>query len=150
MTGSDSAQPPVDEASFYDRIGGQDFFVGLVNAFYEGVAQDDVLRPMYEDVDLTEAKHKLAYFLMQYWGGPTTYHEWRGHPRLRMRHNPFAIDATARDRWLLHMKAAVATMNPEPELRDELWTYLVSAAYAMQNIEDGAPSGGSFPPLAAD
>lgn len=123
------------EPTFFERIGGQDFFVGLVNRFYEGVAQDPVLAPMYQDSDLTEAKHRLAYFLMQYWGGPTTYQEWRGHPRLRMRHNPFAIDATARDHWLLHMKAALTAMQPDPDLRDELWTYLVSAAYALQNTE---------------
>ena len=139
-----------DDVSFYDRIGGQEFFVGLVNKFYEGVESDDVLRPMYEDHDLTEAKHKLDYFLMQYWGGPTTYHQWRGHPRLRMRHNPFAIDGQARDRWLLHMKAAVVAMDPQAELRDELWTYLVSAAYAMQNIEDPSPTGATILPNAAD
>lgn len=141
---------PTSDSPFYDRIGGQDFFVGLVNRFYEGVAQDDVLRPMYEDLDLTEAKHKLTYFLMQYWGGPKTYSEWRGHPRLRMRHHPFIIDAAARDRWLAHMKAAITAMDPEPELRDELWTYLVSAAYAMQNTENGVPSPGLLAPPAAD
>jgi hemoglobin len=94
---------------------------------------------MYEDSDLTEAKHRLTYFLMQYWGGPSTYHEWRGHPRLRMRHNLFTIDGQARDRWLGHMKAALQDMSPPDPLRDELWTYLVSAAYAMQNTADVPP-----------
>jgi hemoglobin len=146
----DVTAAPSDDSPFYDRIGGQEFFVGLVNKFYDGVAHDEVLRPMYEDEDLTEAKHKLVYFLMQYWGGPKTYSEWRGHPKLRMRHNPFVIDAEARDRWLLHMKAAILEMDPEPALRDELWTYLVSAAYAMQNTESGSPSPGQLPPPAAE
>ena len=138
--GQPAAQSPeTDDPTFYERIGGQDFFVGLVNKFYEGVEKDPVLRPMYEDDDLTEAKHKLTYFLMQYWGGPHTYHEWRGHPRLRLRHVPFRIDADARDRWILHMKNAMLVMDPPAELRDELWTYLVSTAYALRNTEDGEP-----------
>ena len=129
----------MSEESFYNRIGGEAFFTTLVNHFYEGIVADDVLRPMYPEDELAEAKHRLATFLSQYWGGPTTYQAERGHPRLFMRHARFAIDTDARERWLKHMKQAVLKMEPEPALRDELWTYLVSAAFAMQNIHDDAP-----------
>lgn len=121
--------------TFYDQIGGQEFFVQLVNHFYEGVANDDVLRPMYPEDDMEGASRRLAMFLSQYWGGPNDYELERGHPRLRMRHNPYVIDEVARERWIACMKKAVLAMNPEPHLRDELWTYLVSAAFAMQNTE---------------
>lgn len=121
--------------TFYDQIGGQEFFVQLVNHFYEGVANDDVLRPMYPEDDMEGASRRLAMFLAQYWGGPNDYELERGHPRLRMRHNPYVIDEVARERWIACMKKAVLAMNPEPHLRDELWTYLVSAAFAMQNTE---------------
>ena len=125
--------------TFYDQIGGQEFFVQLVNHFYEGVANDDVLRPMYPEDDMEGASRRLAMFLSQYWGGPNDYELERGHPRLRMRHNPYVIDEVARERWIACMKKAVLAMNPEPHLRDELWTYLVSAAVAMQNT-DSSPA----------
>ncbi len=119
--------------TFYEQIGGQEFFIGLVNHFYDNVENDPVLSTMYPQEDMAGARHRLTTFLAQYWGGPNTYMEERGHPRLRMRHNPFVIDEDARERWIACMKKAVLAMNPEPHLRDELWTYLVSAAFAMQN-----------------
>lgn len=125
--------------TFYEQIGGEAFFRQLVEHFYVGVAADEVLRPMYPDDELEGAKHRLATFLMQYWGGPTTYQAERGHPRLFMRHTPFVIDTDARERWIKHMKYAVLAMDPEPALRDELWTYLVGAAFAMQNTPDPTP-----------
>jgi hemoglobin len=88
--------------SVYDAVGGQAFFVDLVDGFYAGVAADPLLRPMYPE-DLTDARRHLAGFLTQYWGGPSTYSEERGHPRLRMRHAPFTIRAAERDAWLRHM-----------------------------------------------
>ncbi len=83
--------------------------------------------------DLAPARHNLALFLAQYWGGPTTYHEERGHPALRMRHAPFAIDADARDRWLLHMRAAVEAMDPSPEIAKALLEYFDLAAESLRN-----------------
>ncbi len=124
--------------NFYDNVGGEKFFAQLVDYFYEGIAVDPVLRPMYVDQDLSAARRHLTLFLMQYWGGPGTYQEERGHPRLRMRHMPFVIDGDARDRWIACMKAALLKMECEPHLRDELWTYLVGAAYALTNTEDPA------------
>ena len=88
------------------------FFEALVGRFYAGVADDPILRPIYPEADLAPAQRRLTLFLAQYWGGPRTYDEERGHPRLRMRHAPFAIDAVARDRWLLHMRAAIAELAP--------------------------------------
>ena len=129
----------MSDKSFYEQVGGSAFFTTLVEHFYVGVAADEVLRPMYPDEELEGAKHRLATFLEQYWGGPTTYQTERGHPRLFMRHSHFAIDTDARERWIKHMKQALLKMDAEPALRDELWTYLVSAAFAMQNIPDDAP-----------
>lgn len=101
-------------STLYDAVGGLETFRRLVDAFYAGVETDPILRPMYPD-DLTESREHLALFLAQYFGGPTTYSEQRGHPRLRMRHLPFQIDAAARDAWLRHMRAAVDTVAlPEP------------------------------------
>ena len=94
------------EATFYDQVGGHAFFDRLVDAFYEAVAQDELLRPMYPE-DLSESKRHFVLFLEQYWGGPTTYCEERGHPRLRMRHAPFRITKTARDAWLAAMTSAL-------------------------------------------
>ncbi|NBX71191.1 MAG: globin [Actinobacteria bacterium] len=119
--------------TFYDDIGGHAFFVSLVNEFYVGVESDEVLRPMYPEGDLTAAKHHLTMFLEQYWGGPRTYQAERGHPRLRMRHAGFVIDDDARDRWIAHMKASLEKQNVHRELRDELWTYLESAAHSLVN-----------------
>ncbi len=95
--------------TLFDRVNGEQFFVDLVDRFYLGVAGDLLLRPLYPD-DLTESKRHLALFLMQYWGGPATYNEQRGHPRLRMRHVPFVIGPAERDAWLRHMRSAVDQM----------------------------------------
>ena len=121
----------------YNDMGGEPFFTTLVHHFYAGVAQDPVLRPMYPEQDLEPAERRLRLFLMQYWGGPTTYQAERGHPRLRMRHQPFAIDDDGRARWLRHMENALAVTQqqfPLPaHLHNELWAYLQSAALAMVN-----------------
>jgi hemoglobin len=123
----------------YERFGGEGFFHGLVAAFYSRVAGDPILRPLYPDEDLHAAERRLRLFLMQYWGGPHTYDDERGHPRLRMRHAGFAIDSVARDRWLTLMHDALVEQHMEPAAETELWTYLVGAAFAMQNIPDDAP-----------
>lgn len=125
-----------EELTYYEAFGGHEFFERLVAAFYSRVATDDILRPMYPDEDLTDARWRLQMFLEQYWGGPKTYGEVRGHPKLRMRHMPFAIDSRARDRWLTHMRASVDEQTLPPELDEVLWNYLLSAAFAMQNIAD--------------
>lgn len=119
--------------TFYDDIGGHNFFVALVDGFYEGIESDEVLRPMYPEGDLSQAKVHLTLFLEQYWGGPRTYQAQRGHPRLRMRHAEFVIDDDARDRWIAHMKASLEKQIVPEHLRDELWTYLVSAAHSLVN-----------------
>ena len=119
--------------SFYDEIGGHDTFVRLVHEFYRGVADDPVLRPMYPEEDLGPAEERLRMFLEQYWGGPTTYSDQRGHPRLRMRHLPFKVNPDARDRWLAHMRAAVDTLDLPPVAEATLWDYLQRAAFAMVN-----------------
>jgi hemoglobin len=118
---------------FYQRIGGHDFFVALVDGFYQGVEHDSVLRTMYPAGDLSESRHHLVMFLEQYWGGPRTYQEERGHPRLRMRHAEFAIDDDARERWILHMKNSLDAIEIDTALRDEIWTYLVTAAHSLVN-----------------
>lgn len=121
----------------YEQFGGHEFFAKLVARFYEGVRNDSVLAPMYPADEMDEAQRRLLMFMEQYWGGPQTYGEERGHPRLRMRHMDFAIDAEARDRWLTHMHDAILEMKMEDsELENQLWMYLVGAAHAMQNIDD--------------
>jgi hemoglobin len=119
--------------SLYERAGGMPFFEGLVGRFYGAVATDPVLRPLYPEADLVPAQRRLTLFLAQYWGGPRTYDAERGHPRLRMRHAPFAIDGAARDRWLTLMRAALAEDPPPPDVASELDAYLAMAAEAMQN-----------------
>jgi len=119
--------------SLYERVGGMPFFERLVARFYEGVASDLPLRALYPEEDLGAAQHRLTLFLAQYWGGPKTYQEERGHPRLRMRHAPFAIDAEQRDRWMTHMRAALASMELSPADADELERYFVFAAESMRN-----------------
>ena len=119
--------------SFYDQIGGHDVFARLVDRFYEGVADDPVLRPMYPGDDLGPAKDRLRMFLEQYWGGPTTYSEQRGHPRLRMRHAPFPVGPAARDAWLSHMRLAVESLHLHPMHASTLWDYLERAAHSLLN-----------------
>jgi hemoglobin len=118
--------------SVYEVVGGDEFFGELVDRFYDGVAQDPVLRPLYPD-DLTESRAHLCGFLVQYWGGPGTYSEQRGHPRLRLRHAPFAIGRIERDAWWSHMEAAVRSMDTAPEVEAELLAYFDQAATAMIN-----------------
>jgi hemoglobin len=120
-------------ADFYQRIGGEPTFRSLVDRFYAGVATDPVLRPLYPEQDLAPAADRLALFLIQYWGGPTTYSDTRGHPRLRMRHVPFVIGAAERDAWLRHMRQALDSLELPDELAGELWNYLTMAADSMRN-----------------
>jgi hemoglobin len=119
--------------SLYERAGGTPFFEELVARFYDGVETDPVLRPVYPEADLAPARRRLTLFLIQYWGGPTTYDQERGHPRLRMRHAPFAIGPGERDRWLWHMRAAIADLAPAPDIAAELGRYIAVAADAMRN-----------------
>jgi len=129
--------------TLYDAVGGMAFFERLVDRFYEGVERDDVLLALYPDHDdLDGARHRLTLFLAQYWGGPQTYSDERGHPRLRMRHAPFAVGPVARDRWLAHMRAGVDELGLAPDLERQLWDYLVTAANGMVNTFD-EPTGTS-------
>ena len=133
-----SCRPSVDcasvlsESTVFDAAGGMPFFEQLVGRFYDGVANDPVLRPLYPD-DLAPSTRHLTLFLAQYWGGPTTYDVERGHPRLRMRHAPFAIGPAERDRWLVHMRDAIATMAPPEPVERALLEYFEMAAEAMRN-----------------
>jgi hemoglobin len=121
--------------TFYAAVGGEETFRRLVDAFYAGVTDDPVLRPLYPEADLGPAAERLRLFLMQYWGGPSTYSENRGHPRLRMRHAPFAIDSAARDAWLSHMRAALETLGLPAAYEQTLWNYLMTAADSLRNTE---------------
>lgn len=122
--------------TFYDAIGGHDTFVRLVDAFYAGVAHDPPLRALYPEADLEPAAERLRLFLEQYWGGPTTYSDTRGHPRLRMRHIPYAVTAAQRDRWLTHMLAAVDTLGLDEAHDTVLRDYLIRAAHSLVNSFD--------------
>jgi hemoglobin len=119
--------------SFFDQVGGHDTFHRLVTEFYRGVVTDPVLAPMYPEDDIDGAIWRLTMFLEQYWGGPTTYQDTRGHPRLRMRHQPFAINPKARDHWLAHMRNALDTLELAPLDDAQLWDYLERAAFSMVN-----------------
>jgi hemoglobin len=124
----------VNDVSLYQRVGGLAFFERLSAAFYEGIATDEVLLPLYPDpADLRPARRRLALFLAQYWGGPDTYSQERGHPRLRMRHAPYVIGPLQRDRWLVHMAAAVEHSGAPREVQAELMTYFVRAAEHLRN-----------------
>jgi hemoglobin len=123
-------------SSFYEQVGGDAFFADLTSQFYAVVATDPILRPMYPDDDMKGAAQRLQWFLSQYWGGPTTYQENRGHPRLRMRHSQFTIGIAARDAWLRAMKTAVDGVEITEELKEQLWDYLELAADAMVNQPD--------------
>ncbi len=136
---ADDVLEPVEPASFYDAAGGMAFFERLVDAFYEGVQADDVLAPLYPEApDFRGARRRLTLFLAQYWGGPTTYNDERGHPRLRMRHFPFPVGPLQRDRWLLHMTAAVRATGADPALQQTLLDYFVPAAEHLRN-DTGLP-----------
>jgi hemoglobin len=122
--------------TFYEQVGGEETFRRLVHRFYQGVAEDPLLRPMYPEEDLGPAEERLTLFLIQYWGGPRTYSDERGHPRLRMRHVPFKVDRAAHDAWLKHMRDAVDSLGLAPEHERQLWDYLVYAAGSMVNSPD--------------
>jgi hemoglobin len=128
---SDGAEGRAD--TFYAAVGGEETFRKLVDTFYAGVAADPVLRAIYPEDDLGPAAERLRMFLIQYWGGPTTYSQRRGHPRLRMRHAPFPIGAAQRDAWLSHMHDALDAVDLAPAHRQVLWDYLVAAADSLRN-----------------
>ncbi|MEZ0364334.1 globin [Mycobacterium sp. pUA109] len=127
---------PVQQQSFYDAIGGAETFHAIVSRFYQLVAEDEVLRPLYPEEDLHGAEERLRMFLEQYWGGPRTYSERRGHPRLRMRHVPFRITPIERDAWLRNMEIAIGEIDADTlgdEHRRELLDYLQNAANFLVN-----------------
>lgn len=119
--------------TFYDEIGGMPTIAKIVDRFYEGVATDELLRPLYPEEDLGPAAERLTHFLAQYWGGPTTYSDTRGHPRLRMRHAPFQVTPAARDRWLHHFRAGLDAVDLTPEQDAKFWDYATHAAQFMVN-----------------
>jgi hemoglobin len=119
--------------TFYEAIGAEETFRRLVHRFYAGVAADPILRALYPEDDLGPAEERLRLFLIQYWGGPSTYSEQRGHPRLRMRHAPFAVNVAARDAWLGHMRAALDSLELPPAYAAQLWEYLATAADSLRN-----------------
>jgi hemoglobin len=132
----DAEAPPRQPMTVYRVVGGMAFFDELVERFYKGVAMDLLLRPLYPD-DLAESKRHLALFLAQYWGGPTTYNDERGHPRLRMRHAPFYVGEAERDAWLRHMNAALDSLlddfDVHPVVEARMLEYFAQAAEAMVN-----------------
>jgi hemoglobin len=137
---SESSRSLPSARTFFDEVGGHPTFTKLVARFYEGVRDDPVLARLYPQDDWEGAETRLRGFLEQYWGGPTTYSQQRGHPRLRMRHAPFAIGAAERDAWLAHMRDAVDSLELTPEQDATLWGYLEMAARSMQNRwPDDAP-----------
>jgi hemoglobin len=125
-------EPPVI-GNVYEAAGGSETFVVMVERFYARVAEDPLLMRLYPEADLANAAERLTLFLIQYWGGPTTYNERRGHPRLRMRHHPFAIGQEERDAWLGHMTAAVDSQKLAPAVRKALLDYFETASTAMIN-----------------
>ena len=137
----------IQPASFYEAVGGEETFRRLVHVFYQGVAADPELRRVYPSQSLRSAEEHLRLFLMQYWGGPRTYDELRGHPRLRMRHARFVIGEAERDAWLRHMRAALDEVALDPAHDAQLWEYLVMAAHSLVNKprESGGPDLGLTP-----
>jgi hemoglobin len=130
---------PETEKTFYEEIGGHETIARIVEVFYDGVATDPVLRPLYPEEDLAPAAARFTMFLVQYWGGPTTYSTQRGHPRLRMRHAPFAVTLTARDHWLKHFRDGLDAVDLTPEQDARFWEYVQHAADFMVNTAE-APS----------
>ena len=145
---SEAAEP---ERSFYEAVGGEETFTRLVSRFYAEVESDPLLRPVYPSRDLGPAAEHLRLFLIQYWGGPGTYSERRGHPRLRMRHARFSIGEAERDAWLRHMRTALDEIALDPAHDEELWEYLVMAAHSLVNrAPEDVPSGPPERPDQAD
>lgn len=128
--------PLPNAGSFYDLVGGEPTFRKLVTEFYSGVADDPLLRPLYPEEDLGPAAERLTLFLIQYWGGPRTYSDQRGHPRLRMRHAPFPVGPVERDAWLGHMRRALDSLRLPPEQDAKLWDYFQYAAQFLVNTEE--------------
>lgn len=130
-----SKNDDVGETSFYDTIGGMPTIKKIVDRFYEGIATDDLIRPMYKDEDLADgsAAERLALFMAQYWGGPTTYSDQRGHPRLRMRHAEFAVTEEAAERWIQHFRSGLDAANLPPEQHAEFAEYIERAARFLVN-----------------
>ena len=124
------------ETTFYDEIGGYKTIHRIVEVFYEGVATDPVLRPLYPEEDLGPAEERFRDFLVQYWGGPTTYSDRRGHPRLRMRHAPFAVTTLAKEHWLQHFREGLDAVDLTPEQDERFWDYVTHAAQFMVNTFD--------------
>ncbi|MFT4188883.1 MAG: globin [Aeromicrobium sp.] len=122
--------------TFYEEIGGRATIERIVQVFYEGVADDPLLRPMYPEEDLGPAAERFTMFLEQYWGGPTAYSEQRGHPRLRMRHAPFPVTPTSARRWLTHFRAGLDAVSLTPEQDAAFWDYVVRAASFMVNTPE--------------
>ena len=129
----DGERPGGPMSTFYDEIGGLDTITRIVARFYAGVADDPLLRPMYPEEDLGPAEERFRLFLVQYWGGPTTYGDTRGHPRLRMRHAPFSVTPAAKDRWLVHFRAGLDEVALTPEQDAQFWDYVTHAAQFMVN-----------------
>jgi hemoglobin len=126
-----------DTTNYYELFGGEVFFSDLVSQFYARVATNEILRPMYPERDMEGAAHRLKTFLEQYWGGPTTYQEERGHPRLRMRHAGFKIGPAAKEAWLTCMREAVDGMEMDAQSQAKLWRYLEGAAeHLLNSFED--------------
>src|SRR5215472_9525292 len=142
-----SMEETSEPVSFYQAVGGEQTFYRLVHSFYRRVAGDLALRAVYPSKDLGPAEEHLRLFLMQYWGGPRTYDERRGHPRLRMRHAHFSIGEAERDAWLRHMRAALDELGLDQEHDTQLWDYLVMAAHSLVNRprESGGPDIGLTP-----
>jgi len=130
---SPGTAPAAEPRSFFEAVGGEETFGRLVHRFYELAAEDPVLRPVYPAQDLGPAEEHLRLFLIQYWGGPQTYNELRGHPRLRMRHVRFVIGEAERDAWLRDMRIALDELSLDPALDAQLWDYLVMAAHSLVN-----------------
>jgi hemoglobin len=129
----------IHATTLYEAVGGEPTFRRLVHRFYEEVAADPELRAVYPSQDLGPAEDHLRLFLIQYWGGPATYNELRGHPRLRMRHVHFVIGERERDAWLRHMRTALDELELDPALDTQLWDYLVMAAHSLMNAPSGHP-----------
>ena len=123
--------------TLYAAVGGEPTFRRLVGGFYDRVRTDPILRPLYPESELDAAQERLFGFLVQYWGGPDTYSQERGHPRLRLRHAPFAIGAAERDAWLRNMRAALDDVALDAEHDAAVWEHLHRAAYMLQNVPDG-------------
>jgi hemoglobin len=132
-----TTSPPATDGQagqkFYDAIGGYPTIAKIVARFYEGVATDEVLRPLYPEEDLAPAQERFTLFLVQYWGGPNTYSSTRGHPRLRMRHAPFKVTPTAAQHWLRHFREGLDEANLPPDLDAQFWDYVTHAAQFMVN-----------------